>query len=191
MSPARFHVLLSLVGVVAALAATATLPNSASAATEYEAKANWLVGFATWTTWRAEDFPNQDAPFIFGILGDNPFGKEIGLLKSKTVQKRKVEVKLFKKVEDVSACHILFISSSEKRDLAKTLKALKDRRILTISDVDGFIQEGGVASIVKKQYGPVVEKIEPDISKEAIESRKWEFEPPLLAAIQTLRSQKQ
>jgi hypothetical protein len=39
-------------------------------------------------------------------------------------------------------CHILFISSYEKRHIQEILKSIKGLNILTIGDTDGFARKG-------------------------------------------------
>jgi len=154
--------------------------------TEYLAKAKYLVWFAQRANWRDTDFTTNSA-VVLVILGGNPFEKEMEFFKSQRIKNRKIEVKVVRSVEDVPDCHILFVSASEKRNLAKTLKPFKDRRVLTISDVDGFIQEGGIASVVLKQTGVLVSKPIPDINKEAAARVGLEFTPELYAAVKSLQ----
>jgi hypothetical protein len=191
MSLRRFHIFEMLIGVTAALATTAMGPNrlwaQATEITEYRAKATYLVWFAQRANWLDTDFAAKDSPLVLVILGENPFEKEMEFYKSKLIKNRKIEVKVVKNAEDVPACHILFVSSSEKRNLAKTLKPFKDRRVLTISDIDGFIQEGGIASVVVKQTGVVVSKPIPDINKKAAARVGLEFTPELYAAVKSLQ----
>jgi hypothetical protein len=160
------------------------LAREAAAQTEYETKAKNILIFAQFTTWREDDFAGSNAPLVIGILGKNPFAKkDIEMMKSALIQKRKVEVRLFTKVEEVSDCHVLFISSSEKSRLRETLKPLKNRRLLTISDVEGFIEEGGDVSIVGKRTGIDTFDIIRDISSEVLASRRLEFRPEFVLAI--------
>jgi hypothetical protein len=156
-------------------------------ATEYQAKANWLLAFAQYTNWRDDDFSGANSPFIYGILGIDPFGKDIEKLTSHPIRGHRVEVRSFKSVEDVTDCHILFISSSEKRRLKPILDALKGKRILTVSEVEEFTQQGGIASVVVKQTGVVVSTIIPDLNKEAADRGRWDFKPQLLATIRSVQ----
>ena len=190
MSLRRFHNFGALIGVTIALATTVVCPNQLRAqgteVTEYLAKAKYLVWFAQRANWRDTDFTTNSA-VVLVILGGNPFEKEMEFFKSQRIKNRKIEVKVVRSVEDVPDCHILFVSASEKRNLAKTLKPFKDRRVLTISDVDGFIQEGGIASVVLKQTGVLVSKPIPDINKEAAARVGLEFTPELYAAVKSLQ----
>jgi hypothetical protein len=188
----RSHLVGMLVGAVALLLAGALAPDRARAQPqpgESQAKATYVLWFAQNALWRNEDFSSNNAPLVIGILGESPFEKkEIETLKSSSIQKRKVEVKFLGSVEEVEGCHILFIASSEKRRLAQTLQPLKDRRILTISDIEGFTQEGGVASVVIKQIGVTKSKPVPNVSKEAATRVGLEFSPTLYAAVSKLRA---
>ncbi len=159
----------------------------ATQATEYQAKANWLLAFAQYTNWRDADFAGPDAPFVYGVLGIDPFGKDIERLASCPIRGHRVEVRSFRNVEDVNDCHILFIASSERRRLKPILDALKDRHILTISEVEDFTQQGGIASVVVKQTGVVVSTIIPDLNKEAADRGRWDFKPQLLATIRSVQ----
>ena len=48
----------------------------------------------------------------------------------------------------MDSCHILFISALEKERVASILKFLKSSCILTISDIEGFAQSGGIINFV-------------------------------------------
>ena len=153
------------------------------------AKAKLLWTFAKFTKWRDEDFRAKDSPFTIGILGENPFGKEIlETLKTATVNKRRVEIRLCKSVDEAEACQVLFICASEKRNIATVLKALKTRHILTISEVDGFIEEGGIINMLRKQTGLDSYDAVPEINEEAVK-KNWEFHPQLFAGIKNLKDQ--
>jgi hypothetical protein len=43
-------------------------------ALEYQVKAAFLFNFTKFVTWPATAFKADDAPFVIGIIGDDPFG---------------------------------------------------------------------------------------------------------------------
>ena len=47
----------------------------------------------------------------------------------------------WKSLADATGCHILYISSSEAAQLAQIMSALKGRNVLTVSDLDDFVQK--------------------------------------------------
>src|SRR5258708_18678826 len=83
--------------------------------TLYEAEAYLLYLFAMYTDWPREAFPDEKSPFVFGIIGKDPFGKDIDIIKGKTGRGRTLVVKYFARIHDLQNCHILFVSHSDKQ----------------------------------------------------------------------------
>lgn len=110
---------------------------------EYELKAAFLYNFARFVEWPAATFREPGAPFVIGVFGDNPFGD--GLEKSvqgKAINGHGLVVRQFKTVSEIKDCQILFINQSEKKRIAEILKALDRKPVLTVSEVDRFMQRG-------------------------------------------------
>ena|SRR5437667_4473277 len=105
--------LLSISAIICVLAqVSGHLWAQATEVTEAHAKASWLLCFAQYVNWRDEDFASKDAPVILGILGESPFDKkEVEYLRSVTIQKRPIETRFLKDIEDkdAAACQVLFI----------------------------------------------------------------------------------
>ena len=87
--------LLAATGMFLWLAAVAPgrLAAQSSPYTPYQHKALYLFNFAKYTEWPKEAFASDDAPFVIGILGADPFGKDIEIIKGKTIKGRKLEVR--------------------------------------------------------------------------------------------------
>ncbi len=173
-------------GVTAALLASAIFTNQllaqAGEQREMLEKLRWLLNFAKYVEWNDKDFPSN-SPVTFVILGDNPFGrKELESIEQVSIvtnrQAKVVKCKNVEEVLELPTCNILFISSSspERRNLARTLMPFKHRRILTISDFDGFIKEGGIASVAWKQRGPGKFDILPEVNLDAAKVAQLEFD---------------
>ncbi len=124
-----------LVGLAVGLAVMAQLPNAAGADKAiYQEKANKIRDLALYSKWPPEASPPKKGEFVFGILGDNPFGQSINVLKTQLIQGQRVVVKEFASVEQVTNCHMLFISISEKKKMEHILERLEGRSVLTISE---------------------------------------------------------
>lgn len=139
--------LLALVCIGSRLTAqTATL-------TPNQHKALFLYNFAKYTEWPKEAFASDDAPFVLGILGKSPFGKDIGILDNKTVKGRRLEVRNYSSIEEVPTgeCQLLFIASSHTNNLPQILKALEKTSILTIAEADGFLQASGMINLLTER----------------------------------------
>ncbi len=112
---------------------------------EYEIKAAFLYNFAKFIEWPEEMFADTDSPFIFGILGDDPFGQVLEqTIGSKFIQGRSLEIVRFKQYEEIKYCHILFINFSEYGHIKEIFKHIDLLGILTIGDEEGFAEQGGI-----------------------------------------------
>jgi hypothetical protein len=114
-------------------------------ASEYQVKAAFIYNFAKFVEWPPGVFPNTNSPIVLGILGKNVFGSDL----EKTIRDRKVNnhpfvFKNIASVSEITTCHILFVSPSEKDNFAKIVNALHNSTVLTVSETDGFIKAGGM-----------------------------------------------
>jgi uncharacterized protein DUF4154 len=131
-------------------AAVFALPLAAAAAepaTEYQVKAAYLFNFGQFVEWPRDAFASADAPFVIGVLGDDPVGDVIDdMVRGESLGRHPLAVRRFARVEDVAGCNILFIGRGEAPRLERLLQTLHGRHILTVTDVAG--SEGRAAMIV-------------------------------------------
>ncbi len=131
-----------------ALAFVSSGPSSLAQPTvsrEYQIKAAFLFNFAQFVEWPPTAFTNADAPLCIGILGEDPFGTALEqTVLGETVHSRKLVVQHSRRVEDLTACQLIFICKSEKARLAEILPKLDGREALTVSEIDGFARHGGI-----------------------------------------------
>jgi hypothetical protein len=91
----------------------------------------------------------KKSPIIIGVLGVDPFGSVLDeTVQGEIVKGRRIEVRRYRKVGEISDCHILFISSSEASKVSSILASLKGRSILTVSDAEGFASAGGMIRFI-------------------------------------------
>jgi hypothetical protein len=89
--------------------------------------------------------------WIIGIVGEHPFGINLAReVSGKVVQGHQLQVRIFQPSEDLRVCHVLFIGASEKKRLPSILMALGGSSVLTVGDVDHFIESGGIIQLVKE-----------------------------------------
>jgi hypothetical protein len=122
------------------------------APTEYQVKAAYLFNFLKFVEWPGDPLANTHGQWVIGIVGDNPFGDELTqTISGKSVQGHDLQVRRFQPGEDVHACHVLFISASEKKRLPSILGALNGASVLTVADMDHFIESGGMIQFVMEE----------------------------------------
>lgn len=114
-------------------------------ATEYEVKAAFLYNFAKFVTWPSVRNDVSDSSFVIGILGKDPFGNVIEqVMGNKTVLGKQIQIIRYQTINQLQYCHILFISDSEKGHIRSVLKSVSGQPILTVSDMDDFVETGGM-----------------------------------------------
>jgi len=120
---------------------------------EYRLKAAVLYNFAKFVEWPTDAFPDTNSLFCIGVLGEDPFHGEIeATVKDKNVSGRPVVVRHCKNATEGRSCHILFISQSERRRLGPILATLKGAPTLTVSELERFLQAGGMVLFTMEQH---------------------------------------
>lgn len=121
-------------------------------AQEYDVKAVFLYNFATFVEWPPSAFSPPETPFVFGVIGDDPFGNTLeNVIDNERIGNRPMEVRRFKRIEDAGDCHILFISRSETDRLDDIFVAIGGRPILTVADIPGFAEAGGMIGFATRE----------------------------------------
>ncbi|HTR82092.1 MAG TPA: YfiR family protein [Bacteroidota bacterium] len=111
---------------------------------EYRFKAVYILNFLQFVEWPDSAFPNQDAPIVLAVLGEDPFGKVLDeTVQSEKIGARSIVVKRFHSLGEFSPCQVLFVSSSEKESFHSVLRRIGDSSTLTVSDMDDFGGQGG------------------------------------------------
>ena len=117
---------------------------------EYQVKAVFLYNFANFIRWPHTAFRNSYAPFNICILGDDPFQQEIDVtVENEKINRHVVKVKRLNNMVNVDRCQILFISQSETAHFTTILQVIRKRPILTVSDIDDFVNQGGMIQFFK------------------------------------------
>lgn len=136
------HVALALVYSV--LMSMAFVPQN-NISREYQVKAVFLYNFCQFVEWPTKAFASQDDPLVIGILGENPFDNYLEeTVKGEKANGHPLAVKHFQTVDQVTACHILFVNIADKDELKKVLLMQTSRNILTVGEFANFAKQGGI-----------------------------------------------
>jgi hypothetical protein len=139
-------------------------------------KAVFLLNFAQFVEWPTNVFPDATAPFVIGILGDNPFGKNLdAIVANETVYNHKIVVRYYHDLRDITACHILFIAPSESARLDRIFDSLKGRSILTVGETDEFSARDGMI-----RFSIVQNKLRLGVNLEAVQAAQLVISSKLL-----------
>lgn len=136
---------------LAAAAFSVWVPMFAAAAPEYEVKAAFIYNFSRFIDW-PQEAGETDADLYFCVLGRDPFGEALESLEGKEVQGRTLKTRRLKRIDERGDCAILYISPSLAGDYTGLLDVLgQDRGVLSVSDIDGFAENGGVIELYLEQ----------------------------------------
>jgi YfiR/HmsC-like len=111
---------------------------------EYELKAAFLSSFAQFTKWPAGTFSDASAPFVIGIIGEDPFGGSLEkIVQARGISGRKVVVRRGRSAGDMRSCQIVYVAKSERGHLGEIIAGLQGAGILTVGESDQFTRQGG------------------------------------------------
>ncbi len=172
MAILRFiRLLLAVIALVRCLAA------DEPSMTEYQVKALYLYNFAKFVQWPPERFAEPNAPLVIGIVGEDPFGDELDkVLCGKTVEGQPLKARSFKSTQDFRGCHIVFVTSTERRRLAQILEPLKGNQVLTVGESDRFNEAGGIINFYMDDN-----KVRFEISQAAVEKSRLTISSKMLS----------
>lgn len=132
-----------------------TTPQKAHAQfTEYEIKAALCFNFSKYIDWPERMFSKEGNKIVLSIYGSDPFASVIDdLMRGRSVKgKYYIEVRRATTLRELKGSHIIFISRSERHDIAKIIEYIKGFRgtsVLTIGDnIEGFCQAGGILNLL-------------------------------------------
>jgi hypothetical protein len=116
---------------------------------EYEVKAAMLYNFTRFVEWPPAAWKDPRAPLVVGVLGSDPFGHVLDqTMQDKTYGGRPIRVRRLHALTEIEGCNLLFITRSERKHLSEILHLAQAGSILTVSDIDDFVQAGGTIGFV-------------------------------------------
>jgi|SRR4051812_15311798 hypothetical protein len=139
--------------IIATLLLLFTAP-IARAEAEYDVKAAYLLRFTKFVQWPRTAFASDDAPFVIGIVGRDPFeGGFERFIEGNTSGTRRLEVRHVN-AHDTSAlreCQMIFVGLPDHRRLGDILSELQGRPVLVVGEAEGFASAGGMVGFASRE----------------------------------------
>lgn len=149
MRRARRRVRLAPLTAFAATLLVGLLPAASVAESEDQVKAAFLFNFVRYVEWPAGSFAGPDAAIRICLIGGDGFEDVLAeAVTGRSVGERSVEVSAVEALDGVAGCHLLYLGHGASATGARVAEALGSKPIFTISDRDGFAQEGGIANFM-------------------------------------------
>jgi len=169
---------------------------------EYQVKAAFLYNFMNFVDWPEEKSSDGNEPMIIGVIGKDPFGDAFEPVKNKKVKGKNVVIERFKgleelkesnkkefqqhpQIETIRKCHVLFICRSEEKKLKETISLVKENSILTVGDMQDFLEAGGIINFVMED-----QKVRFEINVTAAKRAKLKIRSQLLRLAKRLVEEK-
>lgn len=134
-----------LLSIISELAQAQTPP------TEYEVKAAFIYNFAKFVEWPPNSFTSLTDPLRICVLGNSPVGADLqNIVADKRIGSRPLLVR-HAEISDIKGCHVLFIGLTESYPVQQALQAAQRTSVLTIGDMAGFLDRGGMINFIFDQ----------------------------------------
>ena len=127
-----------------------------SVSTEYQLKAALIYKLAKFIEWPDGTHALAAKHFKICILGEDHFGSAIDALEKRKLKDMPIRIQRFNQSEAIdSGCKVLYVSKMKRPFLHSILKNINKLPILTLSDMEGFADEGGIIQFTrgKKRIG--------------------------------------
>ncbi len=164
----KIYSLLALVTVLLVTSVAANADENSTSGQEYQVKAAFLYNFIKFVDWPQGKTSDTNEPVVIGIIGSAPLENAFKPIEGKAedVHGKPIVIKYFKSFEELiksgenskdnlqkelealRKCHLLFICSSEQKNLSQILDAVKDSYVLTVGESPEFIGLGGIINFV-------------------------------------------
>lgn len=116
-------------------------------AQEYDLKAAYIYNITKFIYWDAKQPENE---FTIGIIGSSPIYKPlVEVVNTKTVNNKKIIIRQYTNVEEINNCNMLFIPENTNISLEELLDLSISKKILTISEKEGYGKQGTAINFVK------------------------------------------
>ena len=129
-------------------------PGHAQEDPAYQIKAGFLYQFLFFVEWPTIVESGSDDEVVIAILGKDPFGDAFDAVEGLLINGRRLVIKRYDQLpapQDLKNCRLLFISPSLQNNMVKIIQTLKAYPVLTVSDVKGFVDAGGMINFVIKE----------------------------------------
>ncbi len=115
--------------------------------TDVAVKAGFVYNFSKFAEWPADSFATNYAPLNLCVVGNQPLGGQLVMLHGRIAQGHAINLRGNVRGDDLRTCHILFVGESEERRVTTLLAQIVGSPVLTISDIDGFAEQGGIIGL--------------------------------------------
>lgn len=152
---------------------------------EAQLKAAFVYNFARFVEWPAASFNDAGDRLQLCVAGQGPVARLLPELEGRTAQGRELQVRSISSTTEAKACHMIFVSGVGEPRVADVLQVARGLAVLTVSDVSGFADAGGVIGLVR-----VDDRLQFEINLIAARARGLKVSAHLLKLARTVKGDK-
>ena len=171
-----------LMAVLTFMSLTWNAPVFADTNKEYQLKAAYMLNFARFIYWPDDAFSTTLENFNICVFGENPFGNSLDRLSSKKIHNKTIKIIYTKTLQEAESCHIVYFSKTEETTYEQTINQLPQFIKLTVSDIKGFSERGGMIEFIR-----VKNKIKFEINVDQSAKSGIKYRSQLLEVAEQLR----
>lgn len=166
----------ALAACLLASVSSASLLARADDNTEYLVKAAFIYNFVKFIAWPDGKAINSQSKIDICVLGDSGMQQTGSVFKEASTPKLALNLVEEKTPRAVAGhCHVVFIATSEEAHINDILAALRGQPVLTVSDMDNFVEHGGMIGFVMKDN-----KVKIAVNTKAVTSANLRVDAQLL-----------
>jgi hypothetical protein len=117
-------------------------------ADEAAIRAAFVLNFARFTSWPTGAFVDAQSKLSLCVPEQYPGAGRLLELEGKKAAERILTVRTFSQSDALEGCHIVYLVGLERRPIQRALVAVGARPVLTIGEMNGFGDMGGVINLV-------------------------------------------
>jgi hypothetical protein len=114
-------------------------------------KAAFIYNFAKFTRWPEGTWDDDQASLNLCIAGTDELVTELELLGGKVVKGRSLTVTRLNEQNVAESCHIIYVATSESTNDLTITHTLRDKAVLTVSEIPHFARSGGTIELFRKE----------------------------------------
>lgn len=117
---------------------------------EYDVKIGFIYNFAKFVEWPQEAYEKSPDALVLCFASDDPSADVFYKLEGKIIRGRKLKVVAYQEGACLAESQILFLATQDKEFIQQVLSLAKGHAVLTIGEIDGFTQWGGIINFFRE-----------------------------------------
>lgn len=113
---------------------------------ESQLKAAYLVNFLKYVEW-----PGTRSTISICLFGRENLGPYLASYEGRLIAGRELRIRKVSSLDQLSDCQALFIPDTEEARIGAVLRWVDRQPILTVSDVETFVRDGGAIALIRNE----------------------------------------